>query len=118
MVGEADFLARHHDHLAAWLRDGDAGRLDAFITAHHDAFSLVTTSGATLDLVTLRESLRAAGATQPGLAIEIHEVTNITAEVHRFTEIHAVDSSVVEARIVTAVIKDGHLLTVHETTRH
>lgn len=117
MAGVGDFLATHHDHLATWLGTGDVGSLDAFLAAHHDAFSLVTTSGEILGLAPLQESLRGAGGTQPGLSIEIQEVTGITGETHRFTERHIVNDSVVGVRIVTAVLADGLLLAVHETAR-
>ncbi|MBC3985520.1 hypothetical protein H8N01_23805 [Streptomyces sp. AC536] len=112
-----NFLTRHHDHLAAWLGDGKAESLDAFLGAHHESFALVTTDGAILDLETLRKSLRSAGSSQPGLSIQIEEVTSITPEVHRFLERHLVDGSVVDERVVTAVTKDGLVLSVQETPR-
>ncbi|MEV3853911.1 hypothetical protein AB0J38_06240 [Streptomyces sp. NPDC050095] len=112
-----DFLVRHHDQLTAWLRDGDAESLDAFLGAHHDAFVLVTTDGAILDLKTLREALRGAGRSQPGLSIEVDEVTSVTPEVFRFVERHVVDGSVVGVRVVTAVMANGLLLSVQETAR-
>ncbi|MDI3417974.1 hypothetical protein [Streptomyces luteolus] len=91
--------------------------LDAFLGAHHDAFVLVTTDGAILDLETLRESLRSAGGSQPGLSIEVKEISSVTAEVYRFLERHTVDGSVVGVRVVTAVVEDGLLLSVQETAR-
>ncbi|MFI7339069.1 hypothetical protein ACIBUY_14150 [Streptomyces sp. NPDC050085] len=103
--------------MTAWLRDGDAECLGAFMGAHHDDFELVTTDGAILDLKTLREALRGAGGSQPGLSIEVDEVTSVTPEVFRFVERHVVDSSVVGVRVVTAVVADGLLLSVQETTR-
>lgn len=112
-----NFLARHHDQLTAWLRDGEAESLNAFLGAHHESFVLVTTDGAILDLETLRESLRSAGGSQPGLSIQVEEVTSITPEVYRFLERHIVDGSVVGVRVVTAVMEDGLLLSVQETAR-
>ncbi|MGY5132612.1 hypothetical protein ACWGJW_09405 [Streptomyces nigrescens] len=112
-----NFLARHHDQLTAWLRDGEAESLNAFLDAHHESFVLVTTDGAILDLETLGESLRSAGGSQPGLSIQVEEVTSITPEVYRFLERHIVDGSVVGVRAVTAVMKDGLLLSVQETAR-
>ncbi|PBC87040.1 MULTISPECIES: hypothetical protein [unclassified Streptomyces] len=112
-----NFLARHHDHLTAWLRDGDAESLNAFLGAHHASFVLVTTEGALLGLEALRESLRSAGGSQPGLSIQVEDVTRITPEVYRFQEHHIVDGSVVGLRVVTAVMKDGLLLSVQETAR-
>ncbi|MEU6990696.1 hypothetical protein ABZ953_08580 [Streptomyces sp. NPDC046465] len=112
-----DFLVRHHHQLTAWLRDGDAESLDAFLGAHHDTFVLVTTDGAILDLATLRGSLRSAGASQPGLSIEVEEITSVTPEVYRFLERHSVDGVVVGVRVVTAVMGDGLLLSVQETAR-
>ncbi|MGW0777619.1 hypothetical protein ACWD01_29130 [Streptomyces sp. NPDC002835] len=112
-----NFLAGHHDQLAAWLRDGEAESLDAFLGAHHESFALVTTDGAILGLETLRESLRGAGGSRPGLSIEIEEVTSITPQVHRFLERHIVDGSVVDVRVVTAVMEGGLLLGVQETAR-
>ncbi|MFF5393170.1 hypothetical protein ACFY5H_33450 [Streptomyces sp. NPDC013012] len=112
-----NFLTRHHDQLTAWLRDGKAESLNAFLGAHHKSFVLVTTGGAILDLETLRESLRGAGGSQPGLSIQVEGVTTITPEVYRFLERHIVDGSVVDMRVVTAVVKDGLLLSVHETAR-
>jgi len=78
---------------------------------------LVTTDGAVLGLEMLRESLRKAGGSQPGLSIQLEEVTSITPEVHRFLERHIVDGSVVGVRVVTAVMEDGLLLSVQETAR-
>ncbi|MEU6332477.1 hypothetical protein ABZ851_35265 [Streptomyces sp. NPDC047049] len=112
-----NFLARHHDQLAAWLRDGEAESLSAFLGAHHESFVLVATDGTLLGLETLRESLRSAGGTQPGLSIQVEDVTSITPEVYRFQERHIVDGSVVGVRVVTAVMKDGLLLSVQETAR-
>ncbi|MFC8103317.1 hypothetical protein [Streptomyces sp. NPDC057363] len=112
-----NFLARHHDQLTAWLRDGEAESLDAFLGAHHESFVLVTTSGAILDLETLRESLRGAGGSQPGLSIQVEGVTSVTLGVYRFLERHIVDGSVVDVRVVTAVMEDGLLLSVQETAR-
>ncbi|MFJ9884893.1 hypothetical protein ACIQRW_03425 [Streptomyces sp. NPDC091287] len=112
-----NFLARHHDRLTAWLRDGEAESLDAFLVAHHESFVLVTTGGAILDLETLEESLRGAGGSQPGLSIHIEGVTSITPEAYRFLERHIVDGSVVDVRVVTAVMEDGLLLSVQETAR-
>ncbi len=112
-----NFLARHHDQLTAWLRDGEAEGLDAFLGAHHESFALVTTDGAILDLETLRESLRGAGGSRPGLSIQVEGVTSITPDVHRFLERHIVDGSVVDVRVVTAVMEDGLLLGVQETAR-
>ncbi|MFD3517786.1 hypothetical protein [Streptomyces sp. NPDC058657] len=114
---DENFLARHHDQLAAWLRDGDAESLDAFLGAHHESFALVTTDGAILDLGTLREALRGAGGSRPGLSIRIGEVTRVTPDVYRFLERHLVDGSVVDARVVTAVMEGGLLLGVQETAR-
>ncbi|MGY6655472.1 hypothetical protein ACXIZN_25245 [Amycolatopsis sp. TRM77291] len=116
MTDVTEFLARHHNHLAAWLSDCDERRLDAFLAAHHEDFSLVATSGAIFDLVALRESLRDAGGSQPGLTIEVHATARITEQVHRFSERHTVDGSVLGIRIVTAVVRDSLLLAVHETT--
>ncbi|PRH80391.1 hypothetical protein C6N75_04520 [Streptomyces solincola] len=112
-----NFLTRHHDQLTAWLRDAEAESLDAFLGAHHESFMLVTTGGAILDLETLTESLRGAGGSQPGLSIEVEGVTGITPEVYRFLERHIVDGAVVDVRVVTAVMEDGLLLSVHETAR-
>lgn len=78
---------------------------------------LVTTDGAILGLEMLRESLRSAGGSQPGLSIQLEEVTSITPEVYRFLERHIVDGSVVDVRVVTAVMEDGLLLSVQETAR-
>ncbi|MTE17673.1 hypothetical protein F0L17_00705 [Streptomyces sp. TRM43335] len=103
--------------MAAWLRDGKAESLDAFLGAHHESFALVTTDGAILDLETLRELLRGAGGSRPGLSIQIEDVTSITPEVHRFLERHLMDGSVVDERVVTAVMKDGAVLSVQETPR-
>ncbi|MEU2023702.1 hypothetical protein ABZ565_16300 [Streptomyces sp. NPDC016469] len=112
-----DFLARHHDRLAAWLRDGTTADLDAFLDAHHESFVLVTTDGEVLDLETLREALRGAGGSSPGLSIRIEEVTGVTPDVYRFVERHLVDGSTVGVRVVTAVLEGGSLLTVQETAR-
>lgn len=112
-----DFLVRHHHQLTAWLRDGDAESLDAFLGAHHDAFELVTTDGVILDLETLRETLRGAGGSQPGLSIEVEEITSVAPEVYRFLERHRVNGAVLGARVVTAVMGDGLLLSVQETAR-
>ncbi|GAA3998381.1 hypothetical protein GCM10022384_51690 [Streptomyces marokkonensis] len=112
-----NFWARHHDQLTAWLRDGEAESLDVFLGAHNESFVLVTTSGAILDLETLRESLRGAGGSQPGLSIQVEGVTSITPGVYRFLERHIVDGSVVDLRVVTAVMEDGLLLSVQETAR-
>ncbi|MFE1107925.1 hypothetical protein ACFW5U_18830 [Streptomyces rochei] len=112
-----DFLIRHHEHLTAWLRDGEADRLDAFLRAHHETFTLVTTEGAVLGLETLRHALRGAGGSRRGLSIRIEDITRITSEVYRFLERHLVDDSVVDERVVTAVMEDGSLLSVQETAR-
>ncbi|MFE7543276.1 hypothetical protein [Streptomyces platensis] len=112
-----NFLARHHDQLTAWLRAGQPESLNAFLDAHHESFVLVTTDGAILDFETLRESLRSAGGSQPGLSIQVEEVTRITPQVYRFLERHIVDGSVVGVRVVTAAMEDGLLLSVQETAR-
>ncbi|WP_326674255.1 hypothetical protein [Streptomyces sp. NBC_01257] len=112
-----DFFDRLHDQLAAWLRDGAAESLDAFLGAHHESFMLVTTDGTVLGLETLQDSLRGAGGSRPGLSIRIEDVTGITPEVYRFVERHVVDGSVVDVRVVTAVTRDGLLLSVQETAR-
>lgn len=116
MTGVTEFLTCHHNHLAAWLSVRDERRFEAFLSAHHRDFSLVTTSGAILDLAALRESLRDAGGSQPGLTIEIHATARITEQAHRFSERHTIDGSVLGTRVVTAVIRDCLLLAVHETT--
>ncbi|MGW6270118.1 MULTISPECIES: hypothetical protein [unclassified Streptomyces] len=113
----ADFFARHHDQLTAWLRDAEAPSLDIFLRAHHESFALVTTDGAILDLGTLRESLSGAGGSRPGLSIQVEDVTTITPEVYRFLERHLVDGAVVGVRVVTAVLRGGLLLGVQETAR-
>ncbi|MEU1117949.1 MULTISPECIES: hypothetical protein [unclassified Streptomyces] len=112
-----DFLVRHHHQLTAWLRDGDAESLDTFLRAHHDAFVLVTADGAILDLETLRGSLRSAGGSQPGLSIEVEEITSVTPKVYRFLERHSVNGADLGVRVVTAVMEDGLLLSVQETAR-
>ncbi|MEU3607218.1 hypothetical protein AB0E83_17500 [Streptomyces sp. NPDC035033] len=114
---DADFLVRHHDRLAAWLRDGEAGSLDAFLGAHHESFALVTAEGAVLGLEELGEALRGAGGSRPGLAIRVEEVAGVAPGVCRFLERHLVDGSVVAERVVTAVARDGALLAVQETDR-
>ncbi|MFG2587846.1 hypothetical protein [Streptomyces sp. NPDC048438] len=77
----------------------------------------MTTDGAILSLETLRESLRGAGGSRPGLSIQAEEVTSITPEVYRFLERHIVDGIVVGVRVVTAVMENALLLGVQETAR-
>ncbi|MFE6227634.1 hypothetical protein [Streptomyces sp. NPDC057854] len=114
---DADFLIAHHDRLAAWLSNGEAGSLDAFLGAHHESFALVTAEGEVLGLEALAEALRGAGGSRPGLAIRVEEVTAVAPGVCRFLERHVVDGSVVAERVVTAVARDGALLAVQETAR-
>lgn len=117
MDSACQLMTAHHDHLAAWLRDGCRTSLDSFLEAHHPDFSLVTTAGEVLGLDDLRAGLEAAGATKPGLDITVSSMTSLAKDIHRFIERHLVDDDVVDARIVTVVLRGEKVLALQETAR-
>ena len=113
MNGEG--VRRHHLRLQRWLADGDREALDAFVGAHGEDFTLVTRDGALLKREEMVAALQEVGASQPGLEIEITEISSPTAGAVRFLERHT-SGSKSEVRRVTALVDGDTWLSVHETT--
>lgn len=100
-----------HAALAGWL--GSASPVEVFeefAAAQDPLFSMVTISGQVLARQELLDGLKAAGNSQPGLVIEIRDLTQIayTDEfvVVRFLERHHRESSAND-RLVTAVLSQA-----------
>ncbi|WP_435591806.1 hypothetical protein [Nocardia sp. bgisy118] len=112
-----------HADLAAWL--GSAAPLEVFerfAEAQHERFSMVAMCGTVLGRDELLTGLREARNTEPGLRIEVAELTELYHEgelvVVRFLERHLSDEGS-SSRRVSAVLEDSssgyRWLTVHET---
>jgi hypothetical protein len=119
----ADAVVRQHDLLAAWLGSrADQAVLAELRDAHTADFTLVTVDGQVLDRDTLLAALENAANAQPGLRIEITDVTIVAqlddAVLVRFLETHLVQEAAT-ARLVSALLRaDSDTLRwayVHET---
>ena len=108
-------VRRHHQRLQRWLAEGDRAALDEFVAAHHEDFTLVTRDGAVLSRDQMVAALSGVGGTQPGLEIEITEMSSPTPGAVRFLERHTVGTRK-ELRRVTALVDGTTWLSVHETT--
>ncbi|WP_280227876.1 hypothetical protein [Nocardia farcinica] len=97
-----------HRLLATWLgTDADPQVLDGFLATQHEDFSMVTVDGAVLGRKELRDGLRGARNSLPGLVIEISELEMVWHAgglvVVRFVEGHR-SGGAVEFRRTTAVL--------------
>lgn len=113
MNGEG--VRRHHLRLQRWLADDDRAALDEFVDAHGEDFTLVRSDGAVLTRDQMVAALREVGGSQPGLEIEISEISSPTSGAVRFLERHTRGSKS-ELRRVTALVDGDTWLSVHETT--
>ena len=118
----AEDVVRHHNLLAEWLGHGTDEALEKLHAEHTADFTLVTIDGEVLDRDTLMAALSGARGTQPGLRIEISDVTVVAqlddATLVRFRETHRVQDRVT-ARQVSALLRDYDRMRwayVHETT--
>ncbi|MEV0027743.1 hypothetical protein [Nocardia sp. NPDC050793] len=115
-----------HADLAAWLGSAASPEVfERFAEGQHERFSMVAISGAVLGRDELLAGLREARNTEPGLRIEVSEVTELARDgvlvVVRFLERHLSDGGS-SSRWVSAVLcatedsSSGYRwLTVHET---
>ncbi|MFD8497207.1 DUF4440 domain-containing protein [Amycolatopsis sp. NPDC059657] len=116
-------VVRQHDLLAAWLGSrAEETVLADLRAAHTDDFTLVTVSGEVLDRETLLTALAGAACAQPGLRIEITEVTVVArlddAVLVRFLESHVLGEQRTARRVSALLRPDGDALRwafVHET---
>ncbi|WP_370948760.1 hypothetical protein AB5J62_14715 [Amycolatopsis sp. cg5] len=112
-------VVRQHDLLATWLgsRADDSVLADPR-AAHTADFTLVTVSGEVLDREALLAALAGAANVQPGLRIEITEVTVVSrfgeAVLVRFLETHVAGEHRT-ARRVSALLRPEGWAYVHET---
>ncbi|HKN52421.1 MAG TPA: DUF4440 domain-containing protein [Amycolatopsis sp.] len=119
-----DAVAHQHRLLAEWLGSrADQAVLAELRAAHTADFTLVTIDGEVLDRDTLFAALEAAAGAQPGLRIDITDVTVVArledALLVRFLETH-LRREQATARRVTALLRSGEgplrWAYVHETT--
>ncbi|WP_068062889.1 hypothetical protein [Nocardia xishanensis] len=115
-----------HADLAAWLGSAAPPEVfERFAEAQHERFSMVAMCGAVLGRDELLTGLREARNTEPGLRIEVAEITELAREgdlvVVRFLERHLSDdgpSSRWVSAVLCAVEDSGsgyRWLSVHET---
>jgi len=119
----ADAVVHQHRLLAEWLGSrADRTVLAELRAAHTADFTLATVDGQVLDRETLLAALEDAAGAQPGLRIEITDVTVVArfgdAVLIRFLETHVMAEQAT-ARRVSALLRagDGTLrwAYVHET---
>lgn len=116
---------RFHDALAAWLADGDRAAFETIERAMHADLTLFDQTGAIVGRAELLDGLARAGASRPGLRIEIDEVDVILGAgegtVIGFRERHTRDGELTVRRttalLVEQAARPGALLWrhVHET---
>jgi hypothetical protein len=119
----ADAVVRQHDLLAEWLGSrADQAVLAELRDAHTADFTLVTVDGQVLDRDTLLAALESAANAQPGLRIEIADVTIVSqlsdAVLVRFLETHLLQETATARRVSALLRADGDVLRwahVHET---
>ncbi|WP_330254564.1 hypothetical protein OG874_08495 [Nocardia sp. NBC_00565] len=118
-----EVIAALHSDLAEWMGSNAPPKVfDRFANALHDQFSAVTTVGQVVDRDTLLAGVWSARDTQPGLDIEITDITELahsgTIVTVRFTATNQL-GEIRTRRLVTGILivaDHGYLWhSLHET---